>query len=382
MSEPAHGTAPGPARPVSAANRFGLDYAAEAARFAPMPLIDIHAHINGEGAARVYERAARLYGVKLTYSQTDPAGVDAVKAVLGDRVRFVAVASFRDPDRARAWREGFLENIEVFARRHGSRMVKFWSAPRLREMFPGESGADLVAPDSPWRIRAAELAQSLGMMFMTHVGDPDTWFKTRYADPAKYLRKSDHYRGLEVMLDRFPAPWIAAHMGGWPEDLPFLDGMLSRHPNLHLDTSATKWIARELSKYEPARLRDFFEKWRGRILFGSDIVTLEEHLTRKPEPVGGGEPGKSKHPMGDLASSPEEAFDLYASRYWVQRTMWETGYDGESPIADPDLMMVEPEKYDGMSAPRLRGFGFSREHLETLYHGAARAVLAKVGERV
>jgi len=381
MSETPHGTAPGRARPASAANRLGLDYRAEASRFLPIPLIDIHTHINGPGAARVYADVARLYGVRLTYSQTDPGQVDAVKEVLGDRVRFVAVASFRDPDRARAWREGFLENIERFARQHGSRILKFWSAPRLREMFPGEAGADLVEPDSPWRVRAAELAQSLGMMFMTHVGDPDTWFRARYTDPARFLRKSDHYRGFEVMLDRFPAPWIAAHMGGWPEDLGFLDGLLTRHPNLYLDTSATKWIAREMSKHEPSRVVEFMQRWRGRILFGSDIVTLEEHLSKKPEPLGGEEPGKSKHPMGDLASSPEEAFELYASRYWAQRTMWETGYDGESPIADPDLMMVEPDRYDAMSAPRLRGFDLPRDLLEILYHSAAEQVLAKVGER-
>lgn len=382
MSAPSNVTAPTSTRQPSAANRLGIDYRAEASRFAPIPLIDIHAHINGAGAARVYKDAAALYGVQLTYSQTDPSQADAVKEVMGDRIRFVAVASFRDPDKARAWREGFLENIQLFAAKYKSKMVKFWSAPRLREMFPAEQGADLVNIDSPWRIRAAELAQSLGMMFMTHVGDPDTWFQTKYADPKIYMHKADHYRGLELMLDRFSAPWIAAHMGGWPEDLDFLSGLLTRHHNLHLDTSATKWIARELSRYEPSRIRDFMEQWRGRILFGSDIVTLEEHLSKAPEPMGGEEPRKAKHPMGDLAHSPEQAFDLYASRYWVQRTMWETSYDGQSPIADPDLKMVDPARYDDMSAPRLRGFSLPRDLLQTMYHDAARNVLAKVGERI
>src|SRR5437762_2817682 len=74
----------------------------------------------------------------------------------------------------------------------------------------------VVPLDSEWRVGAAELAQSLGMMFMTHVADPDTWFKTKYADASKYRAKPEHYKPLEKMLDRFSAPWIGAHMGGWP----------------------------------------------------------------------------------------------------------------------------------------------------------------------
>ncbi|HRI41291.1 MAG TPA: hypothetical protein PLW54_06390, partial [Bacteroidia bacterium] len=81
---------------------------------------------------------------------------------------------------------------------------------------------------------------------MVHIADPDTWFATRYSDARRYGTKREQYQGLERMLDRFTNPWIAAHMGGWPEDLGFLDGMLARHPNLHIDTSATKWVVRAL----------------------------------------------------------------------------------------------------------------------------------------
>jgi hypothetical protein len=173
------------------------------------------------------------------------------------------------------------------------------------------------------------------------------------------------------MLDRFPMPWIAAHMGGWPENLDFLDAMLERHPNLYIDTSATKWVVRELSKHPRERVVEFFTRWRGRLLFGSDIVTTDEHLTPKEGPPA--------HPMADLASSPETAFELYASRYYALRTMFETSYDGESPIADPDLKMVAPETYDDMAAPRLRGLMLPRDVLEDLYRGAAERLMQKVG---
>jgi hypothetical protein len=160
-------------------------------------------------------------------------------------------------------------------------------------------------------------------------------------------------------------------MGGWPEDLVFLDGLLSRHPNLWLDTSATKWIVRELSKHPASEVLDFLHKFAGRICFGSDIVTTDEHLA--PSPAG------ATHPMGGLAESPETAHDLYASRYFALRLMFETDYAGPSPIADPDLRMVNPSLTNPLAAPHLQGLALPAPLLDALYRGAARAFLSGVG---
>ncbi len=355
--------------PLRPSNRFGLDYRAEGARRpAVCPIIDFHAHINGDAVIPIWKEAADAFGVSKVFTQVRLEDADIVKSSLGERVEFVAFPNFRATDRGRAFREGFLEDIPIFHERFGARIVKFWNAPRLRDFFPGDSGKDVIEFDSEWRVRAAELAQSLGMMFMVHVADPDTWFATKYSDPEKYGRKIDHYRGLEVMLDRFPAPWIAAHMGGWAEDLPFLDGLLSRHSNLYLDTSATKWVIRALGQSSPSVVRTFFQKWRGRILFGSDIVTTNEHVTAK---IGPGE-----HPMADLASNADEAFDLYASRYLSLRTVFETAYAGESPIADPDLAMVDPSRFDRMSAPPIAGISLPASDLRMLYSDAATGLMS------
>ena len=356
----------------TAANRLGLDYRAEAGRMssAPVRIIDAHTHINGGEAAKVFLEAMDLYGIERTYSQTQLAQADAVLNVLGDRIRFVAIPSYMDPDRERAHREGFLENIQLFHDRFGARIVKFWAAPRWRDYWDAEEDHDVYGLESEWRIRAAELAQSLGMMLMAHVGDPDTWFATRYADSGKYGTKAEQYEPFERMLDRFDSPWLAAHMGGWPEDLEFLSGLLSRHDNLYLDTSATKWMVRELSKHTRAALVSFFETWSGRVLFGTDIVTMDEHLlVTEPDP---------ERTVAHLADSHESAFDLYASRYWAMRVLFETDYEGESPIADPDLAMVEPERFDAMDAPRLVGKSLGRPLLEVLYRGAAEGLFDRI----
>ena len=167
-------------------------------------------------------------------------------------------------------------------------------------------------------------------------------------------------------------PWLAAHMGGWPEDLEFLTGLLDRHPNLHLDTSATKWMVRELSRHSRDELITFLRRFSGRILFGSDIVTADEHLAAEDTATGAVSEQYRK------ASSVQEAYDLYASRYWALRTLWETEYDGESPIADPDLHMVDPAAHTPMDAPPLRGHALPLDLLRDLYHDAAATLRDRV----
>lgn len=366
-------------RPARAENRFALDMreAAKALSAPPVRILDIHSHINGPGALTIYREVADLFGVHEVYTMVGIGSARTVRDVFGSRARFIAFPTMRGGDRHRAMGEGFLEDIQTFHDSFGARMIKLWNAPRMFDFFPDGTGDDLIAFDSPWRVRQVQLAAQLGMGVMVHVADPDTWFATKYADAAKYRRKRDHFVALERMLDRFPVPWLGAHMGGSPEDLDFLDGMLTRHPNYHIDTSATKWVVRELSKHARERVVAFFEKWQGRILFGSDIVTTDEHLV--PPPSQG---DNARHPMADLADSPQAAFDLYASRYLALRMMFETDYDGQSPIADPDLRMVDPSIADPLAAPRLRGLRLPRQLLATLYRGAAEAFLAKVGEKL
>ncbi|MBX3361519.1 MAG: amidohydrolase family protein [Phycisphaeraceae bacterium] len=349
------------------ANRLGLDYRAEAAKLGTpvVPIIDAHIHVNGGHAARVFKDVAVLYGIDRIVTQTRLAEAHAVRDVLGPMARFVAVPDYGSADRRTAMTSGYLADIERWRTEFDARLMKLWCAPRLRDLATGDDANEYVPLDSPWRIRQVELAQSLGMMVKVHIADPDTWFSTKYADASRYGTKRSQYEPLERMLDRFAGPWILAHMGGWPEDLAFLSDLLDRHPALNLDTSATKWMVRELSKHSRDEVVDFLSRYAGRILFGSDIVTTDEHLM--PEKKAGVY-------SGELASSPEQAFELYASRYWALRTLWETEYNGPSPIADPDLAMVDPSRFAPTDAPLLRGKSLDASMLRTLYAGAARRV--------
>ncbi len=359
------------ATPTTPANRLGLDYRREAASFATptVPIVDAHTHINGTEAVEIFRDAMDLYGVESVWSMTTLEMVEDVRRRLDGRMEPIAVPDFRAKDRLHAHGEGYLERIRAY-RDLGARLVKFWSAPRIVDIGAESGDPAMFRLDGPMRRAGMELAVELGMGIMIHVADPDTWFRTKYADASVYGTKLEQYEPLEAVLRDYQVPFMVAHMGGWPEDLDFLDGLLARHPLLHLDASANKWIVREVSRHEPEKVRGFLERWRGRILFGSDIVTLDSHLESKDD--------ASDNEMDRKAGSLAEAFDLYASRYWALRTLWETGYDGESPIADPDLAMVDPETHSELDAPRLRGMDVPEATLVDFYRDAARGLAEKL----
>ena len=325
------------------ANRLGLDYRAEAAQLPhPGPIHDVHTHLNSVDAARAYFDAADTYRIDKVWTMSPLEQVDALRDAFGDRLSFIAVPNYAERHTPGTFTTDWLKRIEQFADK-GARVCKFWAAPRGRDFD------EALKLDADHRFEQMRLARSLGMMFMTHVADPDTWFATHYSDSAQYGKKSEHHDALRRMLDAFgDVPWLAAHMAGHPEDLAHVQTLLDTYPHLYLDTSATKWMTRELSKH-PDELADFLRRNAGRVLFGSDIVANDENRI-------------------------EQGFDLYASRYWALRTLMETDYEGPSPIVDPDLPMLDPSLPETSTAT-LRGAALDNATLRTLYHDAAENLL-------
>lgn len=351
---------------MNPSNRLAINYSQEAASFRAIDsgIIDIHSHIQGEVATAIYTEAARHYGITRTFSMTPLSEIPIVRRLMGDAIEFIAIPQFGSKDPQAAFGVEYIRALPEF-KRHGSRIAKFWSAPRIYEASDEPFARNPFRINAPLRTESITAAVDLGMICMAHIGDPDTWFSTKYRDSARYGTKQDQYDAFEDVLSRFTVPWIAAHMGGYPEDLNFLSGLLSRHSNLYLDCSATKWIVRELSKHPPEAVRSFFTRWRGRILFGSDIVARDSHVSA----------ANNVSEMDAKASTHEEAYDLYASRYWALRTLFESSYCGESPISDPDLHLVDSTRHSPLDAPTLQGVSLDQETLHSLYYGAVKGLL-------
>lgn len=314
----------------SPANLLGLDYRKPPPRRpANVPITDSHTHLRGHRPSlQTFFDAARLHGVERVATMTLLDNVPIIRDACGEAVEFIAVPDYRAWRRTDAFAAQWRDDIARFADL-GARVCKFWAAPRAL----AEHGLTL---SDPWLRPMIDAALARGMAFMVHVADPDCWYAGRYSDAAVYGTKADAYRQLEWFLDYTgPRPVIGAHFIGHPEDLDHLDALLQRYPQLMLDTSATKWICREISRQDRGRVRDFFVRHRERILFGSDLVL-----------------------------DPGYDFEHYASRYWVQRQLWESDYDGPSPIEDPDADNIDPA---GRHTAHLRGHHLPDDVLRAIY---------------
>jgi len=327
---------PAPASPsVPDYNRTGVDFG----RPIPRPkvdglVIDFHCHLLARRHAPPWFESARHYGIDcfLSMSQLEEA-VSLLRDYTG-RIQFIAVPKFRDE--AQNWVDDWLRRLEAFYNL-GSRMMKFHAAPQTM-LYRGKWLDDLVFRP------LFQFALDHKFAIMTHIGDPDTWYTGKYADAGKYGTRDQHYQMWENLLNQYPGvPWVGAHMGGNPENLGRLQSMLDRYPQLMLDCSATRWMAREISLRRDAA-REFFIRNQDRIFFGSDQV-----------------------------SGDDRGFDFYASRFWVHRKLWETAYIGPNPILDPDLPPAPDQQ------PTLRGLALPDEVLQKLYHNNATAFLKKIG---
>jgi predicted TIM-barrel fold metal-dependent hydrolase len=330
--------APPPAKPPDH-NRTGIDF------HAPMPrpkvrgaVIDFHCHLLAAHHAPAWFAAADHYGIDCFLSMTPLEEVMKIQREHGDRVQFIAVASWQQKPELtlEQWLEDYFRRVEMFYNL-GSRMVKF-------HMAPGSIHRRGIKLDDPRFEPFFDFIEQHQMGVMTHIGDPDTWYNGKYADGSVWGTRDEHFAMWRRMLDRHPSlPWVGAHMGGNPENLPRLQEMLDDYPQLSLDCSATRWMARELSKRRD-EAREFFIRNADRIMWGSDQV-----------------------------STDERGYDFLASRWWVQRKLIETAYIGKSPIFDPDL----PED----SQPQLEGMALPDEVLQKVYHDNAVRFLEKLGVR-
>ena len=316
-------------------NRTGVDYRR------PMPrpkvrgaVVDFHCHLVAARHARVWFDAAAHYGIDRFCTMTPLEEAAALLRAAPGRVHLIVVPKWQES--SPWWVDNWLRRLEAFYNL-GSRIVKFHCSPRS---WP-EPHRRI---DSPALDPLFAEIKARGMAVMSHVGDPDTWYASRYADPAKYATRDDHYLAWEHRLDECRGlPWIGAHLGGNPENLPRLQVLLDRFEDLSLDCSATKWMVREISARRD-QAREFFIRNQDRILFGSDQV-----------------------------SDDKRGWDFLASRFWAHRKLWETAAALPSPIHDPDL----PDD----AQPELRGLALPDETLQKLYHDNAARLLARIGGR-
>ena len=313
-------------------NRLGLDFHRPIPRPKVVgPVIDFHTHLLAHRHAKLWFETARHFGIDAFVTMTPLEEALLIQRDWLEKVQFIAVPKWGENSI-----EDWLRRVESFYN-IGSRIIKF-------HMAPGTMQSRGWRLDSPGIRRIMKEAVDRGMILMSHVGDPETWYSGKYSDAAKYGTRQEHYQMWESALaEHVNHPWLGAHMGGNPEDLPRLQRMLDTYPNLYLDCSATRWMVREISARRDAA-REFFIRNQDRIIFGTDQV-----------------------------SGDERGFDFLASRFWCHRKLWETAYVGPSPIFDPDL----PEEQQ----PIMRGLALPDAVIQKMYHDNGVKLLGRAGVR-
>jgi predicted TIM-barrel fold metal-dependent hydrolase len=250
--------------------------------------IDFHNHLDAQDPADVL-RIMDECGIERTVNITMKVGEEAL-AILR---RFHAFA----PERFStiAWMDwnglhhpGFfqlaIERLQRFVAA-GACGLKIWKDLGLQLR---ESNGELLRIDD---VRLGPLfneAAKLGVPVMFHIADPDAFFlpidrfNERYEELAAHPDwgfHGSHYSKDELLSQRDRVfarhpntTFVAAHMAEKPENLTYLDRLLSTCPNVFVDMSAR---TAELGR-QPYTARDFFLKHADRILFGTDLVPTIE----------------------------------------------------------------------------------------------------------
>ncbi|MDG4824683.1 amidohydrolase family protein [Asanoa sp. WMMD1127] len=166
------------------------------------------------------------------------------------------------------------------ARDAGARGVKVWKDLGLT--VTDASGAK-VLPDDPRLSDVFAAAGELGLPVLIHTADPIAFFApldARNERLEELAANPDWWFGapgypsfdrlmaaLEAVVARAPGTtFVGAHAGCAAEDLAWVDGMLTRHANFHIDLGGR---LAELGR-QPRATRRLILAHPDRVLFGSD----------------------------------------------------------------------------------------------------------------
>jgi len=163
----------------------------------------------------------------------------------------------------------------------GARGMKVW---KILGLHVRDDAGTLVMPDDERLDPLWAAAAGTGVPVLIHVGDPVAFFEPLdetnerleelaehpdwwFGDRARFPAFGALIASFEALVARHPdTTFVGAHVGGYAEDLTWVDRMLDAYPNLHVDIAAR--IA-ELGRQPRATLR-LLQRHPDRILFGTD----------------------------------------------------------------------------------------------------------------
>jgi len=266
--------------------------AAAVARRPRLPRIDTHTHIGPMGLERALaimdawgiDGMVNLSGMvpgppkHMLERQLEMARASGGRIAVFTNVNFVRAVRTRPADYGMA----LAEELSV-AKDMGAIGLKIPKGLGLG--YPAPDGEHLLPVDDPKLDPLFEEAGKLGMPVAIHTGDPKAFWQPADAKNERLDELQAHpewsffgepvaswaelYAQFERRVARHPKTiFIGVHFGNDPEDPDHVGQMLDKYPNLYLDTAAR---VPEIGRQDATKMRQFFEKYQDRILFGTDL---------------------------------------------------------------------------------------------------------------
>lgn len=253
------------------------------------PIIDSHVHITPlpecvERTLRIFERngITRFCAKSAGFVGTGRFKATLeVKERLEDRFAFFVNLDWRGVDHPE-WGPREARRLEQ-AVELGARGVKIF-----KNLGVGVRTQDgkLLRVDDPRLDPIMEKAAQLGAVVAMHTSDPKVFFDPPGPENERYLEllfapswsfhgkdypsRQSLLQARDRLIERHPqTTFLGIHLANNPEDLDYVDRILSKYPNLYVDTSAR---IGEIGRHPAEKVREFFIKHQDRILFGSDLV--------------------------------------------------------------------------------------------------------------
>ena len=256
-----------------------------------LPRIDVHTHINPQGLERALalmdqwgiDGMVNLSGMvpgpprHMLETQLMVARASGGRIAVFTNVNFVKAIRTR-PDYGAA----LAEELSV-AKEMGAVGLKIPKGLGLG--YPAPDGQSVLAVDDPKLDPLFDEAGKLGMPVAIHTGDPKAFWlppdeKNERIDELRAHPEwsffgepvpswQELYAQFERRVARHPKTiFIGVHFGNDPEDPVNVGRMLDKYPNLYIDTAAR---VPEIGRQDATKMRQFFEKYQDRILFGTDL---------------------------------------------------------------------------------------------------------------
>jgi predicted TIM-barrel fold metal-dependent hydrolase len=266
------------------------------------PVIDFHTHMGklllGEDYAGKYDTAVFMermnalgvvklcnmdgfWGEDLTRMMQKTAGFE--ESIFN--FIWIDTGSLEAPDFEKRTRDHIAESVK-----RGARGIKMWKDISLT--MKDRNGVYLRTDDGRFDV-VYDAAARCGIPVLMHIADPVAFFKPLDASNERFEQLVRHpewhffgegrYTFEELMdmqdatIEKHPdTTFVIAHFGSYPENLKHVAQRLDRYPNMFIDMAAR---VAELGRV-PYSARDFFIRYKERILFSTDCTPLEmeEHM--------------------------------------------------------------------------------------------------------